>query len=81
MTPLLAYLHWPRVSYRCWKVWMRNRDVYMQTYKSNFVPPLLEPILFMVALGFTLGRFVQLGGFTRPVLASAEKEDVLDSGT
>ncbi len=63
MTPLLAYLHWPRVSYRCWKVWMRNRDVYMQTYKSNFVPPLLEPILFMVALGFTLGRFVQLSGY------------------
>ncbi len=42
---------------------MRNRDVYMQTYKSNFVPPLLEPILFLVALGFTLGRFVQLGAY------------------
>ncbi len=57
------YLRWPRVSYRCWKVWMRDWDVYMQTYKSNFIPPLLEPILFLLALGFTLGKFVQLGGY------------------
>lgn len=42
---------------------MRNRDVYMQTYRSNFIPPLLEPILFLVALGFTLGRFVNLAGY------------------
>ncbi len=64
MTLLGTYLHWPRVSYRAWKVWMRNRDVYMQTYKSNLVPPLLEPILFLAALGFTLGRFVQLGAYS-----------------
>src|SRR5713226_437778 len=43
---------------------MRNSDVYMQTYKSNLVPPLLEPILFLAALGFTLGRFVQLGAYS-----------------
>jgi lipooligosaccharide transport system permease protein len=42
---------------------MRNRDVYMQTYKSNFLPPLLDPILFLLALGFALGKFVQLGGY------------------
>ncbi len=63
MTSLATYFHWPRVSYRAWKVWMRNRDFYMQTYKSNLVPPLLEPILFLVGLGFTLGRFVQLGAY------------------
>jgi lipooligosaccharide transport system permease protein len=36
----------------------------MQTYKSNFVPPLLEPVLFLAALGFTLGKFVQLAGYS-----------------
>jgi lipooligosaccharide transport system permease protein len=60
---ILDYFRWPRVSYRCWKVWNRDWDVYMQTYKSNFIPPLLEPILFLLAIGFTLGKFVQLTGY------------------
>ncbi len=30
----------------------------MQAYKSDFIPPLLEPVLFLVALGFGLGQFV-----------------------
>jgi lipooligosaccharide transport system permease protein len=63
LTSLRSYLGWPKVSYRTWKVWMRDRDVYMQTYKSNFIPPLLDPILFLLALGFALGKFVQLGGY------------------
>lgn len=42
---------------------MRDWDVYMQTYKSNFIPPLLEPILFLLALGFTLGSIVLLGNY------------------
>ncbi len=42
---------------------MRDRDVYMQTYVSNFIPPLLEPILFLLAFGFTLGGFVKLGNY------------------
>ncbi|MFQ6067985.1 MAG: ABC transporter permease [Candidatus Bathyarchaeia archaeon] len=39
---------------------MRDRDVFMKTYKANFLPPLLEPILYLLALGFGLGGFVQL---------------------
>jgi len=49
----------PKLSYRVWKVWMRDRDVFMKTYKTNFLPPLLEPILYLLALGFGLGGFVQ----------------------
>ena len=49
----------PRLSHRVWKVWMRDRDVFMKTYKANFLPPLLEPILYLLALGFGLGGFVQ----------------------
>src|SRR5688572_20335500 len=37
----------------------RNRDVYLKTWKTNFLPPLLEPLLYIVALGYGLGRFVE----------------------
>jgi len=50
----------PKLSYRVWKVWMRDRDVFMKTYKTSFIPPLFEPILYLLALGFGLGGFVQL---------------------
>ncbi|UCC59097.1 MAG: ABC transporter permease [Candidatus Bathyarchaeum sp.] len=39
---------------------MRNRDVFMKTYKTGFLPPLLEPVLYLLALGLGLGGFVQL---------------------
>ena len=49
----------PKLSYRIWKVWTRNKDVFMKTYKTNFIPSLLEPILYLLALGFGLGGFIQ----------------------
>lgn len=49
----------PKLSYRVWKVWMRNKDVFMKTYKTNFLPSLLEPVLYLLALGLGLGGFVQ----------------------
>jgi lipooligosaccharide transport system permease protein len=49
----------PKLSYRVWKVWMRNWDVFMKTYKTNFLPSLLEPVLYLLALGFGLGGLVQ----------------------
>jgi len=38
---------------------MRNKDVFMKTYKTNFLPSLLEPVLYLLALGLGLGGFVQ----------------------
>jgi len=38
---------------------MRNKDVFMKTYKTNFLPSLLEPVLYLLALGVGLGGFVQ----------------------
>ena len=32
------------ISPRAWRVWQRNRDVYFVTWKTNLVPPLMEPI-------------------------------------
>jgi len=49
----------PRLSYRVWKVWMRDKDVFMKTFRVNFFPPLLEPVLYLLAMGFGLGLFVQ----------------------
>ncbi len=49
----------PKLTYRVWKVWRRNWDVFMKTWKVNFFPPLLEPIFYLFALGYGLGRFVQ----------------------
>ncbi len=54
-----VYIKPPRITSKLWKVWMRNRDVFMKTYKVNFIPPLLEPILYLLALGFGLGFFIQ----------------------
>ena len=49
----------PKLTYRIWKVWQRDFDVFMKTWKVNFFPPLLEPIFFLVAMGYGLGGFVQ----------------------
>jgi lipooligosaccharide transport system permease protein len=48
----------PRLSYRVWKVWRRNLDVFLKTIKVNFLPSLLEPIIYLTAFGFGLGGFI-----------------------
>lgn len=53
----------PKLTYRVWKVWHRNFDVFMKTIKVNFLPSLLEPILYLLAFGYGLGGFIQnIGG-------------------
>lgn len=47
------------ITGRAWNVWRRDRDVFMKTYKTNFIPPFLEPVLYFLALGFGLGAFIQ----------------------
>lgn len=49
----------PKLSYRVWKVWHRNFDVFTKTIWVNFLPSLLEPILYLLAFGFGLGGFIQ----------------------
>jgi len=59
MSDFTSLFRIPKLSYRVWKVWARNKDVFMKTYKTNFLPSLLEPLLYLLALGFGLGGFVQ----------------------
>lgn len=48
-----------RLTYR---VWQRNRDVFLQLWRAELLPPLLEPLITLLGLGLGLGAFVQLGG-------------------
>lgn len=48
----------PKLTYRVWTVWRRNLDVFMKKWHVNFMPSLIEPILYLVAFGFGLGTFV-----------------------
>ncbi len=47
------------ISWRAWHVWRRDRDVYMATWKTNFIPPLIEPILYIFAFGAGLGAMIK----------------------
>jgi lipooligosaccharide transport system permease protein len=48
----------PRLTSRVWTVWRRNFDVFMKTWHVNFLPSLIEPVLYLLAFGFGLGTFV-----------------------
>jgi len=46
------------ISWRTMSVWARNKDVFFITWKTNFLPPFLEPILYLLAMGFGFGVLV-----------------------
>jgi lipooligosaccharide transport system permease protein len=48
----------PKLTKAVWKVWRRNFDVFMKTIKVNFLPSMLEPILYLLALGLGVGGFI-----------------------
>jgi lipooligosaccharide transport system permease protein len=58
-------VNWPHpaaISARALRVWQRNFSVYRQTWKISFIPPLLEPLLYILA--FSLGLAVMVGDLT-----------------
>lgn len=40
-----------KISWRFWSVWRRNLTVYRESWKVNFMPPLLEPLFYLLAFG------------------------------
>ncbi|MGA1868323.1 MAG: ABC transporter permease [bacterium] len=46
------------ISPRFIKVWQRDLKVYQKTWKINFLPPLLEPLFYVLAFGLGLGAIV-----------------------
>jgi lipooligosaccharide transport system permease protein len=47
-----------RVSYRAYRIWQRNRDIYVHQWKTQVWPPFIEPVLNILALGIGLGAYV-----------------------
>jgi lipooligosaccharide transport system permease protein len=45
----------PKLTNRVWLVWRRNIEVFKKTIFINFLPALMEPILYLGAFGFGLG--------------------------
>jgi len=46
------------ITRRFWKVWYRNLLVYRQNWKVSFIPPLLEPLFYLLAFGIGLSGLV-----------------------
>jgi len=54
-------MKWPhpsQISARALRVWQRNFSIYRQNWKISFVPPLLEPLLYILAFGVGLAVMV-----------------------
>ena len=45
-------------SLRAFRVWQRDFEVYLTNWKTEFLPPLSEPILYVFAFGFGLGSLI-----------------------
>jgi lipooligosaccharide transport system permease protein len=54
----LSLFSLPSLTRGVWTVWRRNADVFRKTWKVNLVPPLVEPLLYLLALGFGIGGFI-----------------------
>ncbi len=57
-------MKWPhpsRFSWRVFHVWERNCQIYRQNWKISFIPPLLEPLFYILAFG--VGLAVMVGEF------------------
>ena len=48
----------PSIWHRLGSVWYRHMRVYTRSLISNALPPFLEPILFLVGIGFGLGLYI-----------------------
>ena len=46
------------ISWRLLHVWRRNGEVLLTTWYTNFLPPLLEPVFYVLAFGFGIGGMV-----------------------
>lgn len=56
---LIDYLKWPDVSYRWLHVWRRNVRVWTKFIKSWLVAIVGEPLLYLIAVGFGVGQYIE----------------------
>lgn len=48
----------PPLYQRLYSVWYRHMRVYTKNLVANGLPPFLEPLIFLVAIGLGLGRYI-----------------------
>ena len=48
----------PSMAHRIFSVWYRHMRVYTKNILSNGLPPFVEPLIFLSAIGMGLGRYV-----------------------
>jgi lipooligosaccharide transport system permease protein len=48
------------VSMRSWRVWQRNRDVFLKLWRSETPGIFAEPLMILLAMGLGLGAYVTL---------------------
>lgn len=48
----------PTVSRHALRVWQRDADVFLTTWLVSFIPPMLEPVLYVAAFGLGLGGLI-----------------------
>lgn len=48
------------VSYRTFKVWRRNADVFQRLWRAEILWPVVEPLIVILGVGLGLGHFVEL---------------------
>ena len=58
MNNLRAIWSLPPVTRRAARVWRRNFDVFVRTWKVNFFPPFVEALLYLSAIGLGIGTYV-----------------------
>jgi lipooligosaccharide transport system permease protein len=49
---------YPPISGRFLRVWQRNLTAYRQSWKISFIPPLLEPLFYLLAFGAGLSGLI-----------------------
>jgi lipooligosaccharide transport system permease protein len=48
----------PDISWRAFRVWQRNADVYKMRWRPSLIANLGEPILYLIAFGIGLGAYI-----------------------
>jgi len=46
------------VSYRAFYVWQRHRDVFLKTIGTSLIPPFLDPLFYLLGMGYGLGSMI-----------------------
>ena len=46
------------VSHRSYYVFLRHRDVFMKTISTSLIPPFLDPLFYLLGMGYGLGSMI-----------------------